>query len=127
MGQPASWTKSLMSASSERKTPRACAGSTIKWSWFAWRSHMRLLFGLLLGSACNSTDTTPYATPSQLMLVDVAGTWYSAAGAEPRSHLLFAQTRLPAVGGSPQYVDPDWTPTSGCAVNRYDEGAVPFP
>src|SRR5579859_795192 len=88
---------------------------------------MRLALGLLFWSACGNSNTNPYSTQSELMLVDVAGTWYSAAGAAPRSHLLYVQTRLPAVDGSPQFVDPDWTPTSGCAVNRYDEGAVPIP
>jgi hypothetical protein len=98
---------------------------------------MRLLLGLgLIGSAfafaavsgCHSTEgTVDYTEQSELLLLDLEGTWHSTRGAAPRSHVLWTQTRLPAVVNNAQYADLDWTPTNGCAVNHYDDKAVPIP
>src|SRR5215831_291499 len=90
---------------------------------------MRVLLMVALLAGCQDNGTnTPYNTPSELMLIDLDGTWYTAGSvAWPRTHLLFHQTHLPEVGGYPLYEDPDWSPTSGCSVNQYNENAAPSP
>ncbi|HZS35580.1 MAG TPA: hypothetical protein VFF06_02075 [Polyangia bacterium] len=94
---------------------------------------MRL--GLLIScaaafAACSSTtnNVESYTVQSELVLADVAGTFYSYGATLPRTHLIFAQTRLPStMVGAPQYLDPDFTTQSGCVVNRYDSTATPYP
>src|SRR5258706_16081788 len=89
---------------------------------------MRLLLCLALVSGCHSNEgIVDYTPQSELLLIDLAGTWHSVRGAQPRSHVLMVQTRIPSTVASAQFVDPDWTPTNGCVVNRYDDAAKPVP
>ncbi len=85
-----------------------------------------IVCALVAAAGCGA-DATPYQVQSQMVLLDAAGTWYAGGAALPRTHILFSQTRLPAIGGDPQYADPGLTATSGCSVNRYDANAKPIP
>jgi hypothetical protein len=79
-------------------------------------------------AGCNPNPADAYLEQSQLVLADVSGTWYGSGAPTPRTHLLLQQTRLPALmPGTPQFIDPDWTPQSGCVVSRFDSTASPYP
>src|SRR5579862_3468876 len=90
------------------------------------RSLSLALLSLLAG--CNSNPVDAYLEQSQLVVADVAGTWYGGGATQERTHLLLVQTRLPDLQpGTPQFLDPDWTPQAGCVVSRFDSTASPFP
>jgi hypothetical protein len=86
-----------------------------------------LLLAAPLAACGDNGGAATFSTQGELTMLDLVGTFYPT-GQTPRTHILFTQARLPAAGaGDPLYIDPAWTPTTGCVVLRYDAGGHPPP
>jgi hypothetical protein len=85
-------------------------------------------FDLAAGNAPDLTtwnDPLPQPSAAQLLIADVAGTYYSQGTgatevATPNTHMLFTSVSLPPLLVLDQYMDSGYDNNNGCAWDRYD-------